>query len=159
MSESTKKDVESSVSGSIREKLQAEEPSEERKAELREQHVGHLVRRTTSKLSMDAPEVGAGMDVEATAEIPDIYCFTCEEWVGVSGVELRGTPRSRSDAYYLGGMPTDVLHAKNGAAKTLNELADALIDRVSHLNNRPEALDFIKAEIEEMGSAERGEQR
>jgi len=159
MSESSKKDVESSVSDSMREKLQAEEPSEERKAELCEEHVGHLVRETTSKLSMDAPEVGPGMDVEATAEIPDIYCFTCEQWVGVSGVELRGTPRSRSDAYYLGGMPTDVLHAKNGAAKTLNELADALIDRVGHLNNRPEALDFIEAEIEEIRFAERGKER
>jgi len=141
-----------SVSDSLREELEAQEPTDEKKHELREEHEGHLVRDTTSKLTVDSLDVGPGMVVEAKAEIPDTYCFTCEKWVGLSGVELRGTPRSRSDAYYLGGMPMDVLRAKNGATKTLNDLAEALIDRVEILEDREDAHEFIEATLEEIQS-------
>lgn len=143
-------DVEEYVSDSLREELEAKEPSEDERQALREEHEGHLVRDTTSKLAVESPDVGPGMEVEAKAEIPDTYCFDCEEWIGLSGVNLRGTPRSRSEAYYLGGMPMDVLHGKNGTAKTLNELADRLTDRVERLDSRDDAYEFIGTELEEL---------
>lgn len=142
--------VEQSVSDSLRQELEAQEPPDERKRELLMEHEGHLVRDTTSKLAVDSPDVGPGMEVDAKAEVPDTYCFTCEEWVGLSGVELRGTPRSRADGYYLGGMPMDVLHAKNGAEKTLTELAEALTHRVEYLDTRGDAYQFIESVLEEM---------
>lgn len=152
MSDTDRELVEGSVSDSLREELEAQEPTDEKKRELWQEHECHLVRDTTSKLAVDSPDVGLGMEVEAKAEIPDTYCFTCEEWIGLSGVDLRGTPRSRSDAYYLGGMPMDVLRAKNGATKTLNELAEALTDRVEILNDREDAHQFIETTLEEIRS-------
>lgn len=142
--------IEGSVSESLREELKREEPTEAGKRKLREQHDGHLVRDTSSKLAIDSPDIAPGVEVDAKAEIPDTYCFTCGAWIGLSGVDLRGTPRSRSEAYYIGGMPADVLNAKNGTAKTLNELADALIDRVNTINDRDEAYRFIGTELEKM---------
>lgn len=144
-----------SVSADIRERFEEKEPSEEQKERLRDEHHGHLVRETTSRLTVDAAEELEGIEVDARVEIPDLYCFTCEEWVGVSGIDLRGTPRSKSEAYYLGGMPPDVLSARNGAAKTLNELADALTERVEHLNGRLDAFDFIETELDALQDAER----
>lgn len=142
----------SDVSHGLEEELKAQEPSEERKQELRESHDGHLVRHTTSKLSMDV-DMPEGVEVDATAEIPDIYCFTCEEWVGVSGVALRGTPRSRRDAFYLGGMPPAVLTARNGTVKTLIELADALVDRLEHVEERADAFQFIETELQKVNES------
>jgi len=146
--------VEKSVSESVRQDLEEQEPSEAEKQRLRQQHEGHLVRDTTSKLAVESPDVGLGMEVEAKAEIPDTYCFTCDEWIGLSGVDLRGTPRSRSDAYYLGGVPVDVLHAQNGTAKTLNELADRLTDRVETVKDTADAYGFIATELDKL---QRGE--
>jgi hypothetical protein len=142
--------VEESVSESLRQELEAQEPSDEKKRELRMEHEGHLVRDTTSKLAVDSPDVGPGMEVDAKAEIPDTYCFTCERWIGLSGVELRGTPRSRADAYYLGGMPMGVLHAKNGATKTLNELAEAITNRVETVDTKDDAYQFIETALKEL---------
>lgn len=159
MSDGTQRQrVEESVSDSLREDLKGEEPIEAEKQQLLEQHEGHLVRDTTSKLAVESPDVGPGMEVEAEAEVPDTYCFTCEEWIGLSGVNLRGTPRSRSEAYYLGEVPMDVLQAKNGTVKTLNELADSLVDSVDTVENRTDALQFIETELEQLRSADsRGE--
>jgi len=150
--------VEESVSKTLREDFEEKEASEEEKQALREEHEGHLVRNTTSKLAVESPEIGLGMEVEAKAEIPDTYCFDCDEWIGLSGVNLRGTPRSRSEAYYLGGMPMDVLHAKNGTAKTLNKLAGNLTDHVERLGDRADALQFIETELEELRSVRAGTQ-
>jgi hypothetical protein len=141
--------VENSVSESVRTELESKQPSEEQKQELRQEHRGHLVRDTTSKLTVDSPDVGPGMELDAKAEVPDTYCFTCEEWIGVSGVDLRGTPRSRADAYYLGGPPDEVLEAKRGTAKTLSELADRLVSRLEHIEDREDAFEFIKTELEQ----------
>jgi hypothetical protein len=146
-----------SISASLREKLEAQEPSRRQKEDLRRQHEGHLVRDTTSQLAVESLPIGPGVDVEAHAEIPDTYCFDCEEWIGVSGVELRGTPRSRTDAYYLGGIPTDVLQAKNGTVDTLTELADALIDRVERIDTRDDAYVFIETVLEETREANTGQ--
>lgn len=142
-------DIDESISTSLREKLKAQEPSRRQKKELRSQHEGHLVRDTTSQLAVESLPIGPEIEIEAHAEIPDTYCFDCEEWIGVSGVELRGTPRSRTDAYYLGGIPTDVLQAKNGTVDTLTELADALIDRVERIDTRDDAYVFIETVLEE----------
>ena len=70
---------ESSVSETVRERLEEQEPPQEKKEELRQEHIGHLVRSTTSRLSVDTPEIGPGLEVDTEAEIPDIYFFTCEE--------------------------------------------------------------------------------
>jgi len=142
--------IQQSVSESVREDLERQEPDDDEKQRLRQQHEGHLVRDTTSKLGVESTDVGPGVEVEAKAEIPDTYCFTCAEWVGLSGVNLRGTPRSRADAYYLGGVPVDVIHAQNGTAKTLNELAERLIDRVETIETTADAHQFIGTELEKL---------
>ena len=147
-------EIQTIVSESVRERLESQEPGEDEKAKLRDEHDGHLVRDTTSQLQVDGAEVGPGVEAETTAQIPDTYCFTCEEWVGFSGVELRGTPRSRREAYYLGGMPQDVLSAKNGTAETLTELADALIERVGHIDTRSDAYEFVETELETLVDVE-----
>jgi len=146
-----------SLSGEIREQFEQKEPSEERKNELRSKHDGHLVRDTTSKLSVDAAEDIDGVEVDAKVEIPDLYCFSCGEWIGLSGVDLRGTPRSKKEAHYLGGMPSDVRSAKNGTQETLTELADALTERVGHIEDRADAFMFIETELEKLRKVEDGE--
>jgi len=148
--------IEKSVSESLRKDLQEREPGEGKKQKLRDEHEGHLVRETTSQLAVESPDSGPGMEVESKAEIPDTYCFDCGEWIGLSGVNLRGTPRSRSEAYYLGGMPTDVLHAKDGTAKTLNELADRLVDQVERIDDRDDAYEFIETELGDLRSLNAG---
>jgi len=147
--EQDNKMVEESVSKSVSKELEAQEPAKEEKDQLRKEHKGHLVRDTTSKLTVDSINIDMDMKLNAQAEIPDIYCFDCEEWIGVSGVDLRGTPRSRNDAYYLDGMPTDVSHAKTGVIETLNELAEALLNRVDKLDNLDDAYTFIQTTLEQ----------
>ena len=142
--------VEQSVSEGVRQDLEQQRPSKKEKEQLREQHEGHLVRDTTSKLAVDSPDVGPGMEVQAKAEIPDTYCFTCGEWVGFSGVDLRGTPRSRAEAYYLGGAPDEILRAQNGTAKTLDGLAERLVERLETVEDSAEAYKFISAELEKL---------
>jgi len=144
--------IELTLSEGVEEDLKAKEPSEsEKKRRLRE-HRHHLVRSTTSKLSVE-PAVSEGVEATATAEVPDTYCFICEEWIGTSGVELRGTPRSKADAYYLGGKPADVRAAENGTRDTLEELADALTERVEHIEDRSDAYEFVEAELERAQSS------
>lgn len=142
-------DYEQSISENVETDLRAKEPSEDEKEELRERHQNHLVRHTTSKLSME-PEVMEGVEAQATAEIPDMYCFTCGEWVGLSGVDLRGTPRSTKDAFYLGGMPQEVLQAKNMVMRELNDVAYRLLRDVEHLENKKDAYEFIATELEQV---------
>ena len=149
--------IELTLSEGVEEDLKAKEPSEsEKKRRLRE-HRHHLVRSTTSKLSVE-PAVSEGVEATATAEVPDTYCFICEEWIGTSGVELRGTPRSKADAYYLGGKPADVRAAENGTRDTLEELADALTERVEHIEDRSDAYEFVEAELERAQSSTATEQ-
>ncbi|MDR5657298.1 hypothetical protein RH831_08905 [Halodesulfurarchaeum sp. HSR-GB] len=141
--------VEEKASQAFREKLREKEPSEKEKDALLDEHDGHLIRHTDSQFSeKEDLGDGGGIQMERTAQVSDTYCFTCEEWVGLSGVDLRGTPRSKADAFYYGGMPVEILQAKNGAAKTLNELAEALKDRLDRIENREEAYEFISDELE-----------
>lgn len=135
-----------------RDELEDRRPDEDERKRLLAEHEGHLVRQTTSKRT-ETEEIGSGMVAEKTAEIPDMYCFTCSEWVGLSGVELRGTPRSRADAFYLGGMPQEVLRAKQTVAEGLNDLAYRVRREVGHVDGVDEAFEFVETELERISDA------
>jgi hypothetical protein len=141
-------DTEESVSADLREEMEAKEPNAEQKAELRAQHRHHLVRDTESKLTIEV-DVGEELGAEATVTVPDTYCFTCDEWVGFSGVDLRGTPRSRDDAYYLGGPPEGVGVARDSVTDATAELVQTVVRNVPHAETVDDALDFIETELEQ----------
>ena len=141
-------DVKHSVTESVRQELEEQEPTQEQKENLLSDHNGHLVRETTSKLSVESPDLPPGVEIDADAEIPDTYCFTCGEWVGLSGVNLRGRPRSRTEAYYLGGAPDSVRKARSEVADSVADLVESVTVAVPHVNGAKDALDFINAEME-----------
>lgn len=153
MTDSSSEDPEAEVASDVIAELESQEPSPSEKDSLRREHRTHLVRKTTSKLTLH-PDTAPGIEVDAEVEVPDTYCFTCSEWIGLSGVDLRGTPRSRTDAFYLGEKPSAVRAAEHGTQETIRELADALIDRVEHLNTRADSFDFITMAIEQMDETE-----
>lgn len=140
-------DAEQKMSDALLDELKARRPDEEERERLLGDHEGHLVRHTTSKRT-ETEEIGAGMVAEKTAEIPDTYCFTCEEWVGLSGADLRGTPRSKTDAFYLGGMSKEVRSAKQTVVKGLDDLIYRVKRDVGHINSVEEAREFVATELE-----------
>ena len=142
-------DLEEDLTDGVRNDLKEKEPSDEKKKELLEEHRHHLVRKTTSQLSME-PDVMQGVEAVATAEVPDMFCFTCNEWVGLSGVDLRGKPRSKADAYYLGGPPQDILEEKNTVREQIGELAERIYTRVDRVDDADEAFEFVADEIEQI---------
>lgn len=146
--------AEEKVEQAYLEELREKEPSSEEKASLRAEHEGHLVRDTTSQITESDELDGGGIKMQKTVEVPDTYCFTCGEWVGLSGAELSGTPRSRATAYYLGGKPPEIRTAEEGVSKTLDELAEALVERVGHVEDRGAAYEFIETKLEAMQNDE-----
>ena len=127
--------------------LESQRPDSDWRAELLADHEHHLVRDTTSKLT-ETEEIGPGMVAEKEADIPDTFCFTCEEWVGLSGVDLRGRPRSRKEAYYLGGPPREVENARQEVRDGLANLVASIVSTVPHVDDADEALAFIETERE-----------
>lgn len=136
------------IEESVRAEMEAKEPSEARKEELREEHRNHLVRDTESDLTIDL-DVAEGMGAEATVTVPDLYCFSCEEWVGLSGIDLRGTPRSRADAYYLDGAPEGVEDTRHRVTHDVADLVEMVAENVPHVGDAEDALEFIETEIEQ----------
>lgn len=139
-------DLESKVGGSIRDRLESQEPSEQEKEALRKTHNGHLVRDTTSTLTVD--DVPAM--VEAKAKIPDTYCFTCEEWIGLSGIELAGTPRSKTDSYYLGGPPKAIRELRDVTRRKITDFCELIIASHPYIDSPERAAEFISDEIEQI---------
>lgn len=129
-----------------REEITAQEPSAEERERLINQHSGHLVRRTTSQVSQ-SDEINGVVQVDRTANVPDMWCFTCDEWVGLSGVELTGRPRSRTEAFYLDGKPETVAKAEQEVRDTLAELVKSVGSSVSHVDDAVDALEFVEAEV------------
>jgi hypothetical protein len=141
-------ELEAETSAEVRERLTEQEPSEDKKDELLADHWHHLVRFTTSRLSVEAGKDLPGVEVDATAEVPDAYCFSCDEWVGLSGVDLRGTPRSTADAQYLGGPPDDVLAGRESVRRTVASLCDHIAETVESVNGTAEAFEWVETELD-----------
>lgn len=148
----SEEEFQETVTGEIRGRFEEKEPSEEEKAELRKEHLHHEVRDTTSQLSVDAARDIPGVEVDAEIEVPDLYCFTCEEWVGLSGIELRGTPRSKKDSYYLGGPPEDVAEARQTVREHLTDLAEHALANVETVTDAEDALEFVEDEAERLSA-------
>ena len=77
-----------------------------------------------------------------------IHCFTCGEWVGLSGVDLRGTPRSKADAHYLGGPPESIREVGDETRETLVALAIQVRDDLPMVDTLDEAAEFVADELE-----------
>lgn len=146
--------IEDQVSESLLERLKDQEPSDERKAELRAAHRHHLVRATTSQLALDHDIGLDGVEVDATAEIPDTYCFTCGEWVGLSGIDLSGTPRSRRDAYWLHGPPEEIVRARDAVDDGLVRLANRVMADAPMLDTPADAIEFIEGRLEKLADSQ-----
>lgn len=144
----TPEDVEESLQSAKRDEIASERPDEEQRQQILDEHRHHLVRRTTSQVT-EEEEIEPGMIAETTAEVEDIYCFDCEAWIGISGVDLRGTPRSRADAYYLGGPPDAVVEAREDVGDTLADLAYRVMRDVPTVEDADDALDWIEGELEQ----------
>lgn len=149
-SESGEGEIQRSLESDLREEFEAKQPSPAEQQELREAHRHHLVRDTESKLSVDADVDMGGVEVDSVIVVPDTYCFTCDEWVGLSGVDLRGTPRSRKDAYYLAGPPEDVETAQKVAQSGLVELAEFVEEEVERVESVADAAEFVAGELEKV---------
>lgn len=142
-------ELEESVEGNVREWVRDQRPDEETRKELLREHAHHLVRDTESAYSRDHDSPN-GVEINSTAYVEDTYCFTCEEWVGLSGVGLRGTPRSRADAYYLGGPPEDVREARAKVRDELGDLAEHALLNVEHVEDAEDAFAFIGEQHEQL---------
>jgi hypothetical protein len=131
------------------------EAAVDRDEEASSDHKHHLIRPTTSTRSFDGalveelglPEIFHDVDGELTVE--DIYCFTCEEWVGVSGVPLRGVPRSTEDAYYHRGAPQEVRELREEFRRTWREHIITTITEHPHVDTPAEAGEFITQLVED----------
>lgn len=150
--------AEQSASETVRQELEEQRPSEEERKRLLRQHEGHQIRRTTSKLT-ETDELGDGMELEVEKEVLDIYCFTCEEWVGISGVELSGTPRSKADAYWLGGADGELAAARARATEAVADAAGEVIGEHPQIDSAEEAVQFVldAADAEEFTEVEHAE--
>lgn len=153
---SQSEDIESTLSEGVKEELEAKKPSESEKKQLLREHRHHLVRSTTSELSVE-PEVSEGVEATATADVPDIYCFTCAKWIGISGVELRGTPRSKEDAYYLGGTPEDVCEARQTVREGIEDLSYQVLRDVDHIDSLADAYAFVQTQFEKTQVTEKAD--
>lgn len=142
-------ELENSVSSNVRKWVREQKPDEDERRELLREHRHHLVRTTESAYTVDR-DAPTGVEIEATAYVEDTYCFTCDEWVGTSGVDLRGTPRSKADAYYLGGAPENVLQARNSVRDHFDVLVDIVADTVDHIETTEDAMEFIGNEHEKV---------
>lgn len=143
-------DVESRIENDTREELEASRPSVDERQTLLGEHHHHLVRETTSQVTLLE---GDGIQIETTIEARDIYCFTCEEWVGISGVELTGTPRSKADAFYLRGPPPDVQEAEDLVRDQLASLAEHVLETVDHIEDAEDAVEFVGDQHEQLTAA------
>jgi len=139
-------EVESSITESVRDRFERKELSDDKKDELRSDHTHHLVRNTHSQVTIK-PDVGPGIEAKTTVEIPDMFCFTCGEWVGLSGVDLRGKPRSKDDAYYLGGPPESVTELRSQVQNEACYLASKIIDKHPHIDTPEGAAEFVQTEV------------
>lgn len=142
-------EVEEVVSEDVRKWVREQRPDEETRQNLLQEHVHHLIRFTESAYSVerDAPQ---GVEIDATAYVEDAYCFTCGEWVGLSGIKLRGTPRSKADAFYFGGPPDDVLDAQATVRDRLGDLAEYALKNVDQLETAEDAFEFIGEQHEQV---------
>jgi len=146
----SKGDLETSMEDDLRARFEAKKPSAEERQQLREAHQHHLVRDTTSTLTVDPEDDMEGVEIESQVEIPDLYCFTCEEWVGLSGVDLTGTPRSRKDAYYLGGPPEDLREAREETRDELHDLAYRAMRDVEQVESLADGFEFVATQLEQV---------
>jgi len=146
----SKADLETSMEAELLDRFEAKEPSAEEKRDRREEHRHHLVRDTTSTLTVDDNPDMQGVEVTSTIEIPDLYCFTCKEWVGLSGVDLSGTPRSKADAYYLDGPPDDLQQARDETQSELLDLAYRAMRDVDRFESLEDGLEFVDGQIEQV---------
>lgn len=142
MTDTPDSSIEERAEESAREQIEANRPNEDERRELLEEHRHHLVRDTTSKQTRTDGEESI-VQLETTVEAPDTYCFTCEEWVGLSGLNLTGTPRSKTEAYYLGGPPADVADARETIRDNLHDLAAYALENVDHIDDAKAAFEFV----------------
>jgi len=109
------------------------------------EHKHHQIRMTTTKMVLDI-----GDFAEVQMEIEDTYCFTCGEWLCSQGIEPRGTPRSKKDAWWVAGPPEEVEEAREDCRDALAEMADEVVEKHPTVEDREEALGFIEDQIEQM---------
>ncbi len=141
--------IDAALSDRVREEYSAKALAGDERRRALQEHRHHLVRDTTSQITIH-PDVGPGMEADVTVEVPDTYCFTCEEWVGLSGLDLTGTPRSRADAYYLRGAPDAVRDLRQEVRDDVTDLAEAIIDRHPAIETPQQAAEFIMTQIEQI---------
>lgn len=118
---------------------------------LLEKHRHHLVRETTSTKTF-TERVGKGMEVESQITVEDMYCFTCEEWVGISGVDLSGTPWSKKNAYYIDGPPEELEKVKDETFDFLCSLCDNIVsnEELDNVENVSDSIEIIEEELERL---------
>jgi hypothetical protein len=140
-------DLEDRLTEEFAKELAENRPESDEKLALLEDHRHHLIRLTTSQFT-ETEQPQQGIEIDKQAEVLDAYCFTCEAWVGFSGVDLTGTPRSKKEAFYYGGPPDGVLDARNVVREALAVLVKQVAETVPEVNDVETALEFIGTEHE-----------
>jgi hypothetical protein len=141
--------VEDAVSEDVREWVREQQPDEETRRDLLQEHLHHLIRPTESAYTVDR-DAPPGIEIDATVYVRDTYCFTCSEWIGLSGIDLRGTPRSKAEAYYFSGPPDDLLEARATVRERLGDLAEYALKNVDQLETAEDAFEFIGEQHEQV---------
>lgn len=137
-------ELEDTITTELEEEIEQNKPDADECAELIREHVHHLVRRTQSKTTIEK---------DTPVEVPDMYCFTCGAWVGLSGVNLNGTPRSKREAFYLDGPPDAVAEIEETVDEAIIELASSVRNELPRMDSIEEAVGFIGDEIERIQDA------
>jgi len=133
----------------VLDRLREQRPDASERVALKREHDHHLVRETTSERT-ETQEPVPGMEIEIAVEVGDIYCFTCEEWIGISGVDLRGTPRSKTDAYYLNGPPEAVKGLRERVEDSAINLVETIINSHPNIEEPSAAADFVLDEVDQL---------
>jgi len=142
-------EVEDAISEDVREWVRGQRPNEEARRDLLQEHLHHLIRTTESAYTVDR-DAPPGIEIDATVYVQDTYCFTCSEWIGLSGINLRGTPRSKADAYYFSGPPDDVVETRATVRERLGNLAEYALKNVDQLETAEDAFEFIGEQHEQV---------
>ncbi|MFB6256297.1 MAG: hypothetical protein ABEH58_06155 [Haloplanus sp.] len=118
------------------------------------EHRHHRIRHTESRRRIrddtrdlyGIPDLGARVDVELVAS--DVYCFTCDEWVGLADIPLTGTPRDASSAYYYHGPPEALRALADHVDDQVRELLAEVVAEHPEVDSLAGAVDFLRDRAE-----------
>jgi len=129
------------------ERVRENEPDEEERDMLEQQHEEHFV-RWCEPHKTEAIEKDGVVIAEVELDGCDLYCFTCGEYVGFTGIEWSQPPRSRSEAFWKGGPPEEVTDLNVEIWEATAWLVKRTLSDHPHIETVEGAVEFIQGGLE-----------